>query len=418
MKIKSLNIKNFKSIVDITIDEPNPFTVFVGPNGSGKSNIFEALEFSNYFFENGFDLINNHSKNLPNFEFDEIFSRKNNSDQISVLMEFNNSLSFNIISRINEKVINEAEGIELFFKNRKSFLIDFFQKAFPEEREIHSGFDNLDNKIKLLSKTNLLKNDLLTTSFLFPKFEDKENNRIASFAENRNFSIENIFEIIKLLEESKALKVDEKNYTQFFGLFSRIFINGIVRDKRSYTRFLKSNASNLEKVLSRVISIEDKKEDFFDWLRLFIPEFKEIKFDKDKISGKNNFNIYENQSEHPFSKKLISDGTYNIFTLLTAVYQSDEPQFLCIEEPENGLHPFVIRKMVDFFRQACEDKGHYIWLNTHSQTLVECLTADEVIVVDKAEGETKVTQLKGTNLHGLDMAEYWLSGATGSGTPW
>ncbi len=47
MKIKKLHIKNFKSIADLEIIEPNPFTVFVGPNGSGKSNIFEALEFMN-----------------------------------------------------------------------------------------------------------------------------------------------------------------------------------------------------------------------------------------------------------------------------------------------------------------------------------------------------------------------------------
>jgi AAA15 family ATPase/GTPase len=52
LKIKSLHIKNFKSIVDLTINEPNPFTVFVGPNGGGKSNIFEALEF--FVSENSF----------------------------------------------------------------------------------------------------------------------------------------------------------------------------------------------------------------------------------------------------------------------------------------------------------------------------------------------------------------------------
>ena len=45
MKLQKVHIKNFKSIVDLEIVEPNPFTVFVGPNGSGKSNIFEALEF-------------------------------------------------------------------------------------------------------------------------------------------------------------------------------------------------------------------------------------------------------------------------------------------------------------------------------------------------------------------------------------
>ena len=57
MKIKKLHIKNFKSIADLEIIEPNPFTVFVGPNGSGKSNIFEALEFWNFGVKGyGFDI--------------------------------------------------------------------------------------------------------------------------------------------------------------------------------------------------------------------------------------------------------------------------------------------------------------------------------------------------------------------------
>ena len=54
LKIKKLHIKNFKSIADLEIIEPNPFTVFVGPNGSGKSNIFEALEFWNLGYKGYF----------------------------------------------------------------------------------------------------------------------------------------------------------------------------------------------------------------------------------------------------------------------------------------------------------------------------------------------------------------------------
>ena len=48
MKIKELKIKGFKSIGEIVLKSPNPFSVFVGANGAGKSNIFEALEFFNY----------------------------------------------------------------------------------------------------------------------------------------------------------------------------------------------------------------------------------------------------------------------------------------------------------------------------------------------------------------------------------
>ena len=102
--------------------------------------------------------------------------------------------------------------------------------------------------------------------------------------------------------------------------------------------------------------------------------------------------IYQKHYERPFNKELISDGTYNIIALLTAVYQSDEPEFLCIEEPENGLHPKVIKQLVNFFRDACEEKGHYIWLNTHSQTLVSMLEEKEMVIVDK-----KMAKLKSSN---------------------
>ena len=44
MNLTKVHIENFKSIIDISINSPNPFTVFVGPNGSGKSNIFEAIQ--------------------------------------------------------------------------------------------------------------------------------------------------------------------------------------------------------------------------------------------------------------------------------------------------------------------------------------------------------------------------------------
>ncbi|MCP9763599.1 AAA family ATPase [Lacihabitans soyangensis] len=333
MKIKSLNIKNFKSIVDITINEPNPFTVFVGPNGSGKSNIFECLQFMS--------------------------------------------------------LARQIDSADLFggFKqilNRKS-------PNLPIDYE----FNFLDDSKKLCNR----------------KYSRLPSNQMSDL---RNYDSE---PQVKVDEVTGKYSITEP---KDFYRFNRIFIKNkdVVKINYNSNNFLIEDCSNLEKVLKRLLEEEFKREEITDWLSLFIPEFDKIEVQKPGHSSKEDLFIYQKYYDEPFDRELISDGTYNIIALLTAVYQSDEPQFLCIEEPENGLHPFVIRKLVDFFRQACEDKGHYIWLNTHSQTLVECLTADEVIVVDKSEGETKVTQLKGTNLHGLDMAEYWLSGATGGGTPW
>lgn len=331
MKIKNLNIKNFKSIVDINIVEPNPFTVFVGPNGSGKSNIFECLQ---------------------------LMSLAQQIDSINLFGGFSQVKNRNISS--------------LDLKYEFIFIDD-------EGKICRREYSNNKNK-----GVDELKN--------YDRYPLRKNN------------------------EGEIEIIEKKDFYEF----RRIFINNKSSVKLNYNtqKFLIEDCSNLEKVLKRLLEDEEIKEEISDWLSLFIPEFDRIEVQKSQFSSNEDLLIYQKYYENPFNKDLISDGTYNIIALLTAVYQSDEPQFLCIEEPENGLHPFVIHKLVDFFRQACEEKGHYIWLNTHSQTLLECLTADEVIVVDKVKGETKVTQLKGTNLHGLDMAEYWLSGATGGGTPW
>jgi AAA15 family ATPase/GTPase len=43
--ITRVHIKNFKSIVDLSLDLA-PINVFIGENGSGKSNILEAMAFA------------------------------------------------------------------------------------------------------------------------------------------------------------------------------------------------------------------------------------------------------------------------------------------------------------------------------------------------------------------------------------
>ena len=55
MKIKSINLKDFKRFTDLTIDglpETAKLVVMIGPNGSGKSSVFDALNCSTYIVKN------------------------------------------------------------------------------------------------------------------------------------------------------------------------------------------------------------------------------------------------------------------------------------------------------------------------------------------------------------------------------
>lgn len=349
MNLQRLHIKNFKSIVDLEIVEPNPFTVFVGPNGSGKSNIFEALEF------------------------------------------------------IAKDLGGNREVIESLFGGEESFLSFNSNNTF--QGEIY-----FDECYASTNKHELFKSGKAIKAYKTEFFEYND----SPLSSNKHS--ENLNKPIDIQRDATYGSIFE----QFFYNQSRIFIKNIEKQKYNFQDGYKLSFScnNLEKVLKRILLDETKREEIKEWLDLFIPEFENIEIISDDFNGEFKLKIFEKHTKRHFSKSLISDGTYNILALLTAVYQSDEPQFLCIEEPENGLTPYVIEQFVELFRNACQEKGHYIWLNTHSPTLVRHLRADELIVVDKKQGATQIKQFKGKDYFGLRMDEAWLTNALGGGLPW
>lgn len=323
MKLQKLHIKNYKSLVDLEIVEPNPFTVFAGPNGAGKSNIFEALEFI----------------------------------------------------------------------------------LWPDRY----------NRDRVFGWEDILKNRLLSSNFYEFHIESDEFNYYASDAYKKAFSSAVGEGSPPLLEKG----VNEQ-FKIFFHSFSRYFFGKEAEQKINYFDSSKLNFSgtNLAKVLKRLLEDEIIQEDITEYLEMFIPGFEKIEIISDDLSGTDTLHIYETGISKPFTRKLISDGTYNILCLLTALFQSEEPQFLCIEEPENGLNPYVIQQFVEICRYMCEDYGHYIWLNTHSQTLVRALEEEELILVDKENGSTQIKQFKKGSFYGLKADEAWLTNSLGAGIPW
>lgn len=372
MKIQELHIQNYKSLVDLKIDNPNPFTVFAGSNGAGKSNIFEALEFFQF-----------NVNNEPN-ESHKVFGGFNNILSRKAKDSFS---EYTYGKSLEEQLNFEKIGFKLKYDIFESFLALIINKSYMSLDYV--------SKYNINSKQDIVgfKNDL------------KEKKYIDSIISD--------FERMINSSEKEAYKLLFFNFTRLFVNNSN-FKNRILNDSDLN---LSSDCSNLEKVLKRILKDENKREDICEWLDLLVPGFEKIEIVSEPLSGTNSLIIYEKGTKKPYNKNLLSDGTYNILALLTAVYQSDEPQFLCIEEPENGLNPKVQKELVNLFRQKCEE-GHYIWINTHSQTIVNQLTNKELILVDKVDGATQIKQLTDFDNHGLPMDEAWLTNSLGGGIPW
>lgn len=212
-------------------------------------------------------------------------------------------------------------------------------------------------------------------------------------------------------------KLDER----IVNSFSRIFIDNSKRAENKLKTFNKLwiDADNLSSILKTILEDREKKKEIIEWIQILIPEVERVSVEKD-YSGKEELMVFEKSyPDRSFSGNLISEGTRNIIALLSLVYQTDKPQFICIEEPETGLNPAVISELIPFFREMADRYHHQIWITTHSASLVAELSEYELIIVNKQKGVTQTNQCKEGDFEKMRPDEAWLSNMLkGGGLPW
>ncbi len=126
--------------------------------------------------------------------------------------------------------------------------------------------------------------------------------------------------------------------------------------------------------------------------------------------------IREKGAERRVYASELSDGTLRTLGIFLPVLHP-KYSLVVIEEPENCLHPWVIRKFVDVARE--QSRRTQIILTTHSPVLVSSLEPNELMMVERDTGRTKVTPavevetgLEDIIRQGIvDLGSYWDSGA-------
>ena len=127
-----------------------------------------------------------------------------------------------------------------------------------------------------------------------------------------------------------------------------------------------------------------------------------------------------------FEAHQVSDGTMLMLAYLTVLRQTTPPELLAIEEPERGLHPYLIGELVRLFRRMSRGEvgGHVtqIVLATQSAELLEFAQPEEVRVLTRTpDGGVRVDELpmaspewdKALRAHEGSLSSLWLSGALG-----
>ena len=338
--LKSIRLVNFYSFRDSTIELNNGANVLVGINGSGKSNFFKAFELLNEAI---------HGKGLRRHILELggvneiLFQGEREHDEIRIELTFSS------------------------FDNTKED-IDYILTIIPTQTEYFL-------KEKLFSNSSIYLNrvDFDFNDKYIGEFKDKLELYLGHIYRGPVFesSFTVIYTFLKLLSLYFSFDTRQESKMRKPSI--------AIPEQR-----LSSDGSNLTQVLN-TIKINDRKSynNIIEALKAVNPNFKSLDF---RPFGTNFEMLLEeeglNRSMH-ISK--VSDGTLRYLCLMTILLNPNKG-FICIDEPEMGLHPDMLLNLANAIKKASEE--NQILISTHSAQLLNYFSIEEVRVFEKDEENT------------------------------
>jgi predicted ATPase len=114
---------------------------------------------------------------------------------------------------------------------------------------------------------------------------------------------------------------------------------------------------------------------------------------KDTEDGRIVLKFQDEQFKDPFVSRYVSDGTIKMFAYMILLHDPEPHPLLCIEEPENFLHPDLLLQLCEEIRNYAE-RGGQVFVSTHSPDFVNGLHVDELFFLVKDKGYTTIKAAK------------------------
>ncbi|MEE3717353.1 ATP-binding protein [Tumidithrix elongata RA019] len=374
--LSKLRVQHYKSLFDTTVDL-EPLTVFIGPNGSGKSNICEALAVLSNFLQRVLATTSGYSEIIPFFaeSLQAISTNQQNLESKFWHGKFDHlSFEFSTIPEVGNQLSRNSD-IELHVS-----------LAYPQKTlSLRAGTHNLNFDVR---NTNDLRDILVSKTYPYLDYPIADDLRKVSVYDFSPTSLSNNF-------NPSANTMDRTGQGIAYALVD------ILHDNREGF---------------------DQLEERFTKL---VPNIKRISLPRG-INQTFSLELIDKFSEHHIPASDISDGTLRILAFLTALYQKDTPSIICFEEIENGVHPWLLHKMMELLKivstEGINGKPVQVLITTHSPVLLNYVEPHQVRAVElDNEGKTQVHALptdsvrfqKALEAYDGSLGELWFTNVFG-----
>ncbi len=383
--ITKIEINGFKTFEDFQMIF-SPFVVIAGSNGSGKSNLFDAIKLLSSLAEK--DLKTAFAEQRGSFL--ELFTLYSNSDRAKK-MQF---------------------AVELFLD--KSVRDDFNKEEHLGHRrlryELHISIrkDNKYGLERLYVDHEILRPIKKGGDHWFKSIvnnEDWQSDKASlNYKPYINTEVKNNIKVISLRQDGirggKPTPVKDLERTVLSGINDASFPHAFaVREEMLNWRQFQLSPIELSKPSSmlgsdfidnqgRFLAAMLKRIDVSDHKALkaisrsiqnILPDIKNISIDSDEARQQYVLMV-ESGDGRVFSSNVLSEGTLRIIALTALKFDERHQGLICFEEPENGIHPYRMKKILDLLKDLSTDfqlEGEsevplrQIIINTHSPLLIK-----------------------------------------------
>ena len=365
MNIERINLKNFRALYDVELDDIPTLAVFVGENGSGKSTLFQVFGFLKAALQNN---VGSALQKMGGYK--EVVTRGHADEPIIIEIQFRM-----LITGSNRLVTYRLEIAE---DGRKSPYI---------KREILR-----------------YKRGRYGSPFHFLDFSDGEGFAISN-EEDFSTPDEDLTKDYQTLDANDILAIKGLGQFQRFkaaNAFRGLIENWHVSDfhimaarqrvEVGVAEHLSESGDNLPLVVQYLYN--NDRETFEKILAKF----------RERIPGMSQVTSHITEDEHvllrfqdgvfkdPFIARYVSDGTIKMFAYLVLLHDPKPHPFLCIEEPENQLYPGLLGILVEELRDYATSGGQ-VFVSTHSPDALNHVEIEEAFLLRKEKGTTRVHPL-------------------------
>ena len=397
MKLKSLEIKNFRGYKDSTKVNFENLTTLIGKNDIGKSTILEALEI---FFNNSTVKIENGDANIYT-----------DSGNVEITCEFENlpkelSLDSSSITNLKDEYLLSPNGTliikKVFDCNKKTPTVETFIVAnHPTKEGIHNLLELKEKELQKIIKENSLDSKL--------KGNPTMRKAIWDSASDLNLQVVEL-PISKQKEDSKKIWEQIDLHLPIFALFqsdrSSDDSDNEIQDpmKAAIATALSEVQSDIERIQEKV---REKAEE------IATNTHKALQTIDSKLANKLDPKFIPPTAtkwKGLFSIKLDTDdgiplnkrGSGIRRMILVSFFKAEAERRLktsqkkgiiyALEEPETAQHPNNQKILIDSFKTLSEEEFCQVILTTHSPGLASELPAESIRFIDKDQEDNPTIQ--------------------------